>query len=784
MPNGAPPSPPNNRSTSFQVLFLCLVVALLWLAFLPYTAGRAEGLVAPGESNMQQATGTETVTETLRPTLTPTPSETITPGATSTPTPTPTRNLPPPRPGILLISEVLYDPEGPDPDTEWIELYNAGGSQMDISSYLIGDQTAPGGSGIGVEGMYRFPASAPVVGVDEVIVVVYRADAFLANYTCASGTALYEIVNSQPGVPDLIQVSSWGSGIITLNDDGDEILVMDNLTHTLDTVSWGVSTWAFNPPVGDVLQGHSIERVPAYQDTNTNIDWKDQPFPQPCTVNTNPATPTPTVSPTSTPTVGTNTPTVTSSATISPTPSNTATASVTPTRTLSPTPTTTFTPSSTPTRTPTVTPTKGPNIALSLSVKPTQASVNQTFTFTIVAKNNGKSNATTVKVSDTFPSSVDITSATTTKGTATTNSSSRNVSTSIGTLNPGESATITIVVKVNTSATTTRTETHSSSGSWDPSKTASSNSVSFKIIGSSLPGTGGMEKETGFFSAWAALTALLSGILLCLLGMGVLAYSFYARWRRPLWAVSFARAGLALLVVGLLLNALAWGLPRSNPSVYSISHALEEQRSFQRPTLAANQNTGDTIEIWASPPTPTPDKLPDYPVPTPDAELVEESGEAQADTSPVVRVQIPTVGLDAVVKYVPFDGLTWMIGGLREEVAWMGDTSWPGLGGNTGLAAHVTLSRGEPGPFHEINTLSPGDLIVLHTEENIYTYRVLDQIVVTEDNFAVIQPTTKAQLTLITCTDWDTTLKLYINRRAVFAELISTEPIENTTQGN
>jgi len=36
--------------------------------------------------------------------------------------------------------------------------------------------------------------------------------------------------------------------------------------------------------------------------------------------------------------------------------------------------------------------------------------------------------------------------------------------------------------------------------------------------------------------------------------------------------------------------------------------------------------------------------------------------------------------MDTVVKYVPYDGLTWLIAGLQQEIAWMGDTSWPGLG--------------------------------------------------------------------------------------------------------
>jgi hypothetical protein len=53
------------------------------------------------------------------------------------------------------------------------------------------------------------------------------------------------------------------------------------------------------------------------------------------------------------------------------------------------------------------------------------------------------------------------------------------------------------------------------------------------------------------------------------------------------------------------------------------------------------------------------------------------------DTSPTTRIEIPTLDLDTIVKYVPFEGFAWLIKGLRSEVVWMGITFWSGLGGNT-----------------------------------------------------------------------------------------------------
>ncbi len=75
-----------------------------------------------------------------------------------------------------------------------------------------------------------------------------------------------------------------------------------------------------------------------------------------------------------------------------------------------------------------------------------------------------------------------------------------------------------------------------------------------------------------------------------------------------------------------------------------------------------------------------PETLPDFPVPTP-ANLPEAvPGGHTPDPSPANRLVIPKIGLDTVIKYVPFSDYTWLIAGLRQEIAWMGETSLPGAG--------------------------------------------------------------------------------------------------------
>jgi sortase A len=195
------------------------------------------------------------------------------------------------------------------------------------------------------------------------------------------------------------------------------------------------------------------------------------------------------------------------------------------------------------------------------------------------------------------------------------------------------------------------------------------------------------------------------------------------------------------------------------------------------PTSGLEATLAALTPFWLPPTqTPTPSSLPDYPIPSPTAQPSVGPDGGEPDASPILRIVIPTMGLDTVVKFVPFDGDTWLIGGLRQEVAWMGDTSWPGLGGNTGLAGHVDLADGSSGPFWNLKDLKSGDEVILYTESKVYTYHVRQQEVVDETDLSVVEPTDNAQVTLITCTGWDSLLRSYLQRLIVFADLVNIKP--------
>jgi len=173
----------------------------------------------------------------------------------------------------LLISEVLYDPPGSEPDEEWIEIYSVATTTVVLSNYKIGDEEEEGKG----EGMLRFPADASI-NPGQVIVVANKATAFLDAWGFPPD---YEMVDSDEAVPDMIPYTDWASGRVELSNSGDEVLILDGDDAIVDALSYGDKTTFFDPPAPDVSAGHSLERVPANVDTDTADDWMDQEAPTP-----------------------------------------------------------------------------------------------------------------------------------------------------------------------------------------------------------------------------------------------------------------------------------------------------------------------------------------------------------------------------------------------------------------------------------------------------------------------------------------------------------------------
>ena len=129
--------------------------------------------------------------------------------------------------------------------------------------------------------MYRFPDGAVIAG-GHVLVIASSGTEFFARYGFRPD---YELVESDPDIPNLVQYPVWATGVINLGNLLDEVILLNPADQVIDALSWGDSTWAFTPSCPDVPESHSLERRPANLDTNTYLDWIDQIQPAPGQVN-------------------------------------------------------------------------------------------------------------------------------------------------------------------------------------------------------------------------------------------------------------------------------------------------------------------------------------------------------------------------------------------------------------------------------------------------------------------------------------------------------------------
>ncbi len=423
-----------------------------------------------------------------------------------------------------------------------------------------------------------------------------------------------------------------------------------------------------------------------------------------------------------------------------------------------------------------------PNGIITNGVAPTTGKVDQIFTFTIKVSNNGTGPTRNNVVADTFDTYLDLQTVTTTQGSF--SKGTRSFSVTIGDVNPGAIVTIVATVKVNSTLSKTEAAINTA---WLTFTDALNNSIvknagaSYTVQYQTLPGTG--ELPLNWSEASVKPAAMLPGVFLMVLGVAVLillvVWSKARSHKNKLWMTV---GGALLLLVGFMLAVTSSGVLSKNQLAQIISPTPTSNG------LIAQQGQGSASSAPNLPYQPasafsTPDAyvpivtLPNYPVPTPVITITPQPGEVGPDTSDVTRIVIPILNLDTVVKYVPYDGFSWLISGLREEVAWMGNTSWPGLGSNTGLAGHVTVAGLGDGPFRHLDELSVGELVLVYTEQNIYTYQVRESKLTDDGDMSVTLPSETPQISLITCADWDQDTRTYLHRLVVIADLLQSEPL-------
>jgi len=179
----------------------------------------------------------------------------------------------------VVINEVFYDALSgwPEPQAEWIELYNPTDQNVDLSGWRLTDDPDPGG---GNEGAYAFPPGALIYARSYLIIANNGLEFKLRNGFYPH----YEISDSTPDVPDLLEVNPG----LSLANAGDDIRLFDSSLNEVDSVWYGSPTDGDADPTTaapDVAEGHSIEREPQGVDTNVPaVDFVDRYPPTPMQV--------------------------------------------------------------------------------------------------------------------------------------------------------------------------------------------------------------------------------------------------------------------------------------------------------------------------------------------------------------------------------------------------------------------------------------------------------------------------------------------------------------------
>jgi sortase (surface protein transpeptidase) len=151
--------------------------------------------------------------------------------------------------------------------------------------------------------------------------------------------------------------------------------------------------------------------------------------------------------------------------------------------------------------------------------------------------------------------------------------------------------------------------------------------------------------------------------------------------------------------------------------------------------------------------------------------------EEQASASLPVRLQIPSLNVDAEVESVGIaaDG-TMETPSLPLKTAWYNLGAKPGEKGSAVIDGHVNWENGSKGVFKDLHDIKPESLILV-TDDRGNTHAFIVTRVATYDYKAdateiFTSKDDRAHLNLITCIGaWDKSKQSYTQRFIVFADL-------------
>lgn len=161
--------------------------------------------------------------------------------------------------GHIVINEVYYDVDcdhGAESTNEWIELYNPTNQAVDLSGFVISDNSSSD-----VLGSYSIPAHSYAV--------------------ITPNSSTWSFWPDIPaGATKIVLGSYIGNG---LGNSGDRVILKNTAADVVDQMGYGTDTAVWSPACPDVSEGHSLARSPAGFDTDSPSDFVDLATPNPGT---------------------------------------------------------------------------------------------------------------------------------------------------------------------------------------------------------------------------------------------------------------------------------------------------------------------------------------------------------------------------------------------------------------------------------------------------------------------------------------------------------------------
>ncbi len=163
-----------------------------------------------------------------------------------------------------LISEVLYNSTGDDL-AEFVEIVNPTNAPIDLSGWSIGDAATTAD----FEDVRHFP-DGTVLQSRQTLVVALNGTAFQAEFSPPNDLLLFEIVDSDPDVPNMIDNPDFDpAAVFALGNAGDEVFLRNPSGGIVDVVAYGTGqhpSVISAPPVNGA--NRSLERRPYDIDTD------------------------------------------------------------------------------------------------------------------------------------------------------------------------------------------------------------------------------------------------------------------------------------------------------------------------------------------------------------------------------------------------------------------------------------------------------------------------------------------------------------------------------------